>query len=208
VLLLARHGESEANAAGLLLGRLESPLTARGRDQASLLGSGLGQAVDRVVCSPLGRARHTAEIVAEACSVASVDVDERWIEVDYGDLDGTPLAAVPGDLWRRWQRDPAFAPPRGEALADVGRRVRTACRDLVGDDGGMARAERHVVVVSHVSPIKAAVAWALGVGDEVAWRMFLATGSITVVGWGATGPSLHGFNLPSGWSPPGGQTSA
>ncbi len=202
MLLLVRHGESEGNASGLLLGRLESPLTARGREQAAELGSGFGRTVDRVVCSPLGRARSTAGIVAQACGLADVEVDDRWIEVDYGELDGVPLSSVPPDLWRRWRRDPAFAPARGEALADVGHRVRDALRELVGSDGGAARSERNVVVVSHVSPIKAAVAWALGVGDEVAWRMFLATASVTALGWDGAGPSLRGFNLPPGWSPP------
>jgi len=44
--------------------------------------------------------------------------------------------------------------------------------------------------------IKAAVAWALGVGDEVAWRLHLATASVTRIGWGAGGPVLHRFNEP------------
>ena len=48
--------------------------------------------------------------------------------------------------------------------------------------------------MTHVSPIKAAVAWALGVGDEVAWRMCVAPASITRIGSGRTGPSLRSFN--------------
>jgi len=55
-------------------------------------------------------------------------------------------------------------------------------------------AERNVVVVSHVSPIKAAVAWALGVGDDVAWRMFLEVAAISRVGIGANGPTLRTYN--------------
>lgn len=51
------------------------------------------------------------------------------------------------------------------------------------------------VVVSHVSPIKAAVAWALGAPDEVVWRMHLSTGSLTTIGWGHGGPVLHGYNV-------------
>jgi broad specificity phosphatase PhoE len=57
-------------------------------------------------------------------------------------------------------------------------------------------ADGDVVVVSHVSPIKAAAAWALGVGDEVAWRMYVAQASITRIGVGGPGglPSLRSFN--------------
>jgi broad specificity phosphatase PhoE len=51
-----------------------------------------------------------------------------------------------------------------------------------------------VVVVSHVSPIKAAVAWALGVGDEVAWRTFVGLASITRIGLTERGPLLRTFN--------------
>ena len=48
--------------------------------------------------------------------------------------------------------------------------------------------------MSHVSPIKAAVAWALGTGDDTTWRLRLATGSITRIGWGPDGPVLEAFN--------------
>ena len=51
-----------------------------------------------------------------------------------------------------------------------------------------------MVVVSHVSPIKAGVAWALGTGDEVAWRMYVALASITRVGVTERGPILRSFN--------------
>ena len=61
--------------------------------------------------------------------------------------------------------------------------------------GAGGAGEGLTVVVSHVSPIKAAVAWALGVGVEVSWRMFVAPASITVLGTGAAGPSLRAFNV-------------
>jgi broad specificity phosphatase PhoE len=48
--------------------------------------------------------------------------------------------------------------------------------------------------VSHVSPIKAATCWALGLGDQGAWRLYLATASVTRIAWGANGPLLNRFN--------------
>jgi broad specificity phosphatase PhoE len=123
----------------------------------------------RVVCSPLRRARETAAALG-----LPFEVDDRWIELDYGELDGRPLAEVPADLWPRWRADVGFAPPGGESLAALGARVRAACADLAGE-----AAEADVVVVSHVSPIKAAVAWALGVGDELSWRLHVAPASVT-----------------------------
>jgi len=190
VLVLVRHGETEGNAARQLLGRAESPLTARGRSDAGALSAALGP-VSRLISSPLGRARQSAEALGLGLPI---DVDERWVEVDYGELEGCALAEVPAELWARWRADPAFAPPGGESLAGVGDRVRRACDELFGVAGEGARAERDVVVVSHVSPIKAAVSWALGGGDEMVWRLYLATASITRIGWGSDGPVLHRYN--------------
>ena len=177
MLVLVRHGRTTANATGLLLGRADPPLDEHGRQQAAALAASVADA-RRVVCSPLRRARETADALG-----LPVEVDERWIELDYGELDGRPIAEVPADLWRRWRADVAFAPPGGESLAALGRRVRAACEDLAAEAAG-----HDVVVVTHVSPIKAAVAWALGVGDELSWRLHVAPASITRIavrdGWG------------------------
>jgi hypothetical protein len=51
-----------------------------------------------------------------------------------------------------------------------------------------------VIVVTHVSPVKAALAWALGVGDEISFRSFVAPASITTVATTGGRASLHGFN--------------
>lgn len=192
MLVLVRHGETEANAAGLLLGRAESPLTDRGRSQAAALGRLLRPEVTRLVTSPLGRARATAEALGLGMDPV---VDDRWIEVDYGEYDLQALGALPAEVWRQWRRDPGFRPPGGESLAELGRRVRTACEELFASPGAGARDEGDVVVVSHVSPIKAAVAWALGAEDGLAWRLYLSTASVTVIGWGIDGPVLQRYNL-------------
>jgi probable phosphoglycerate mutase len=191
VLLLVRHGESAANAGGRLLGRAESPLTPTGRAQVERLGAALrGRRVARVLSSPLGRAQETAR----GLELGPVEVDGRWIEVDYGAYEGEPLGAVPAEVWARWRADTGFRPPGGESLDELGARVRGACEELFSSAHDGARADEDVVVVSHVSPIKAAVAWALGTGDDLAWRLQLSTGSLTRVGWGHGGPVLVGYN--------------
>ncbi|HAM02733.1 MAG TPA: histidine phosphatase family protein [Acidimicrobiaceae bacterium] len=191
MLVLVRHGETEANAARLLLGRAQSPLTERGVAQAKALSRLLGP-VARVVSSPLARARDSAAALGLD---VPVEIDDRWIEVDYGEYDGQPLGSVPAEVWRRWRADPGFRPAGGESLADMGARVRAACDELFAADGAGARGAADVVVVSHVSPIKAAVAWALGTGDALAWRLYLSTASMTVIGWGSDAPVLHAYNL-------------
>ncbi|MGP8058811.1 MAG: histidine phosphatase family protein [Acidimicrobiales bacterium] len=191
MLVLIRHGEATANAAGLMLGRSDVELTANGRRQASALGTSLGP-VSSLVTSPLRRAADTAGALGLAVAAT---VDHRWVEVDYGEFEGQALGDVPAEVWRRWRSDPTFRPERGETLAEVGERVRAACAELFSEEGSGARSgDGDVVVVSHVSPIKAAVAWALGGDEALAWRLHLSTGSITRIAWGATGPLLETFN--------------
>jgi broad specificity phosphatase PhoE len=190
VIVVVRHGRTAANAGGLLLGRADPPLDAEGDRQAAALGAACADLdVARVVTSPLGRCRDTAGAIAAAAGGVPVDVDERWIELDYGELDGVPFADLPAELWSAWRADIEWCPPGGESLAALGRRVRAGADALVAD----AR-DRDVVVVSHVSPIKAAVAWALGVGDEIAWRMWVAPASITRIACSGPTPSLRSFN--------------
>jgi broad specificity phosphatase PhoE len=183
MLHLIRHGRTDANAQGLLLGRADPPLSEEGRRQAAALAAMVPPDA-RVVSSPLRRTRETAEAFG-----VPVEIDDRWIELDYGDLDGTPLRDVPTDLWRQWRADPTFIPPGGESLTALGARVRLACDGLVDE----AR-ERDVVVVSHVSPIKAAIAWAIGAGDELSWRLFVQVASVARIAVDQWGTTLRSMN--------------
>ncbi len=187
MLYVVRHGRTAANAAGLLLGRLDPDLDEVGEGQAEAVASAIGR-VDRVVASPLLRTRRTAQAFAGSAG-PSVEVDERWIEMDYGEFDGRPVADVGRETWAAWQEDLDWAPPGGESHRDLGLRVRAALDDLFE-----ASRTAEIVVVTHVSPIKAALAWTLGVGDEVAWRTFVAPAAVMAIGAGPVGPSLRGFN--------------
>ncbi|MBW0089009.1 histidine phosphatase family protein [Pseudonocardia sp. KRD-184] len=188
MLILVRHGQTVANARGLLCGHADHPLTELGCRQAQALAAALPRPA-RILTSPLGRARQTAAVLA---GERPVEVDERWIEMDYGRLDGAVPTDVDGGTWSRWHTDPDFAPPGGESLAAVGQRVRAACLDLAAD-----AARGDVVVVSHVSPIKAAVAWALGVGDTAVWRLFLGDAAVCRIDTSAPVPVLGCFSSPS-----------
>ncbi len=184
MLYLVRHGRTAHNASRKLLGRLDVPLDDLGARQAEALGrSEILRNASRVVTSPLARARDTAAALGPP-----VTVDARWAEIDYGVHDGADLESVP-DLWREWTADLGYAPDGGESLLAVGARVRDACQDLWPE-----AVESDVVVVTHVSPIKAAIAWALGVGDEVCWRMFVDVASVSSIGPGRGSPTLRSFN--------------
>jgi broad specificity phosphatase PhoE len=183
VIAFVRHGETPPNRDGLLLGRSDAALTARGRTQAELLARNLaGLGVAHVVSSPLRRACDTAAPIASACGVA-IEVDDRLVEIDYGDWEGQPLAALDREVVHRWRGDAGFGPPGGESLDVVAGRMASFCDEWLDD--------RVVVAVSHVSPIKAAVTWTLDVSPKLAWRMRLDVASVTRI---TPGPVLLSFN--------------
>lgn len=183
MLILVRHGRTLSNATGILQGRVDNPLDDVGAAQAAQVAAALGP-VDRVVTSSLRRARETAAMFA-----APTTIDDRWIELDYGSFDGVPLSDVPAEAWISWRSDRTFAPPGGESMGDLDLRVREAAAELLE----VARSEV-VVVVSHVSPIKAAVAWAIGGDVMMSWRMQLDQAAVSRIGAGPNGPSMRSFN--------------
>ena len=186
MLVFARHGQTAPNRDGLVLGRADPELTEEGHRQAARLGATLaGEPVTAILTSPLLRARQTAEAVGAACGVPVV-VDDRLVEIDWGTWEGRPASSLAVADVERWKADKGTA-PAGESLDALSRRVESFCTEQLGADG-------LVVAVSHVSPIKAAAAWALGVDGAVAWRMFLGLASITRIGQGRASPVLLSFN--------------
>ncbi len=183
MLILVRHGRTQANARRLLQGRNDLPLDEIGRGQARSIRAALGQ-IDRVIASPLQRAGETAEALGLPFSI-----DPRWTELDYGEWEARPITEVSEQTWQSWRSDLGFTPPGGESLRVVSARVREACEELLEE-----ATQKEIVVVTHVSPIKAAICWALGAGDELLWRMFLSNASISRIGFHDGQPVLHGFN--------------
>ncbi len=183
---LVRHGETAPNRDRLALGRADPPLTDRGRDQAQRLAAVLAPTgATRVVTSPLARARETGGMIAAALGVEP-QIDARLVELDYGEWDERSFSEFPAADLARWREDATFAPPGGESLVAVGERVASFCAETVG----MA----DVIAVSHVSPIKAAVLWAMNADPLLAWRMHLDVASISRIDGGHGASRLVGFN--------------
>jgi alpha-ribazole phosphatase len=194
MLILVRHGRTPANAAGLLQGRLDQALDPIGEQQAVAVAKFVSTMVDEVhevVTSPLVRARQTAEAFG-----LPPQVDERWLELSYGKYEGVPHAEVPSEVWALWRENPGFVPEGGESLKTLDVRVRSACEDVAE----RAR-NRNVVVVSHVSPMKSAVAWALGVDLGISWRSHLSHASVCRIDVRPQGPVLVSFNETATASP-------
>ena len=143
-LFVVRHGETERSAQHIYSGQADVPLTDTGREQARIAGERLArEGIDAVWSSPLCRATDTAEAISSATG-APVKIDERLIEVDYGDLEGFDrdrAQAHFGPAFEEWRSDPFNSPlPGMEPLGDALARARSATSDA------LAASERPVLV--------------------------------------------------------------
>ncbi len=126
-LLLMRHGETEWNREGRIQGVLDSSLTARGITQARRNGELLETlGVTHLIASPLGRAAHTARILAEILA-AEISFDIRLQERDcgaWGGLTWDEARTRHPDIWQARSDDPYhFLPPGGERLSSLEPRI-------------------------------------------------------------------------------------
>jgi probable phosphoglycerate mutase len=187
-LLLVRHGNTPLSGTRFS-GRADPELTEDGHAQARALAARLAGTRDvaAVVASPLRRTRQTAAPIAAALGLP-VSTDEGLVETDFGRWDGRTFAEVAAE-WPQeraaWEADPAVAPPGGESINQVARRVRRS-RDrlLAAYPGGT------VVVVSHVTPIKLLLCAALGAPASSLFRMHLDTASVSAADWYPDGPAV------------------
>ncbi|MGC5011969.1 histidine phosphatase family protein [Streptosporangium sp. DT93] len=189
-LYLLRHGETPFSVERRFSGLGDPELTPNGVAQAEaaaakLAGEPYGLQV--IVSSPLRRARATAEAVAAKTGL-DVVVEEGLRETDFGDWEGHTFTEIqrrwPDEL-SAWLADPSAAPPGGESFGVAARRVE-ATRDLL-----IERYEgKTVLVVSHVTPIKMLVRFALMAPLAALYRMHLDLSALSLIEYYADGPSV------------------
>ena len=154
-LLLARHGETDWNAAGHIQGRTDIPLNETGRAQARSLIQRLEEAGERVTAiytSPQKRALETAQIAGREFGLTPIVLEELR-ELSFGVWEGFSWDQVE-DRWGAeydvYQRDRLnIPPPEGECFRDLLERVLPVLNTLVGQGRGTA------LVISHSAVIKA-----------------------------------------------------
>jgi len=160
------------------MGRREIPLSPDGEAQVAALVPMLrALAPERILTSPLLRARATAEILARELGVP-VAVEHGLVELDFGEWEGRfydELVADPAYL--AFSADPRrTAPPDGEtATAAQARAVGTLTRALVAGPGA------RLCVVSHGDVLRALLAAALSLDLREFRRLRLDTGGVSAV---------------------------
>lgn len=192
-LFLVRHGETAPNREMRYVGTRDVPLSDVGEQQAEGLAEALsGLPVTAVYTSPLSRARETGSRIACKLGLA-LEPCPPLAEQSFGDWEGLTRAEVAargdGEILAAWEGDPSLPPPGGESLASVQARALALVQDLAAAHpaGGW------LVLVSHVGPIKALLAAALGGPLAAARRMFLDPGTVSVIDWGPV-PVIRLFN--------------
>lgn len=169
--VLVRHGETAWNARGVYQGWQDVPLSVRGREQAAGLAGRLTRvALDAAYCSPLRRARDTAELLlAGREGVALVEARELR-ELSYGALEGVePVERTrrwPA-LDARWRDDPWNVHfPGGESLAGLEARVLPLWHRLLAAHAGgtiLVSTHGHVnrVILLHMRRLERARFWSV-----------------------------------------------
>jgi probable phosphoglycerate mutase len=179
-LILLRHGQTELSGQRRYSGRGEPPLTATGLAQAKAAAQRLStmEQITTVVCSPLKRARQTADAVVEQTRLP-VAYWDTLTETDFGAWEGltfTEAAERDPELHRAWLSDPSVPTPDGESFDEVHARVSRARDELVAAYQGCT-----VLVVSHVTPIKTLLRIGLDAGPSILFRLHLDLASLSIV---------------------------
>jgi ribonuclease H / adenosylcobalamin/alpha-ribazole phosphatase len=178
-MLLVRHGETPLSVERRFSGTGDPELTERGLAQAAAVAERLaGRDVAAVVSSPRVRAQQTAAAIAKAVGVDPV-IDDGVAETDFGKWEGHTFAEIrerwPNEM-KAWLADPDVAPPGGESFTATFARVAAARARLVAEHSG-----RTLVVVSHVTPIKAMVREALDAPTNLLFRVHLDPASLSTI---------------------------
>jgi broad specificity phosphatase PhoE len=156
---LARHGQTAYNLEGRFQGQQAVPLDDTGRAQADDLAERAAPYAFRALwCSPLLRARETADVVARRIGLEPIQ-DARLMETDAGDWTDRSFAEVQAEAPEQFiafaTGEPSFAFPGGESFAAQQVRVSEALEEV-------ERGELPALVVCHGMVIRAALAWRAG----------------------------------------------
>lgn len=192
-IIAVRHGETAWNVATRIQGQLDIGLNARGRWQAAQVAQALrGEPLQAAYASDLARAWDTAQAIAQASAVGlTVHVGLR--ERGFGEFEGLTHA----DIEARWpehalrwrQRDPHWAPPSGESLAELRDRIRHTLDELAS-----AHVGQQIVLVAHGGVLDVLYRLATGQAAEAPRSWQLGNATINRLLWTPEGLSLVGWS--------------
>jgi len=184
MIIFLRHAQAENNTKRILAGRTEGvPLTKTGIEQAERIAKYLAPIdISAIYSSPIERAKHTAEIVANAFDqdTVGVELDERLTEIDMGKftrMNYDDMFAKYGNIFLKfYENDPVIAEHEVETFPDVQKRV----LDMV-DHVLKKHKNENVILVTHMDPIKSMLAKVMNLLPETLFELIIANASLTII---------------------------
>jgi probable phosphoglycerate mutase len=184
MIIFLRHAQAENNTKRILAGRTEGvPLTKTGIEQAERIAKYLAPIdISAIYSSPIERAKHTAEIVANAFDqdTVGVELDERLTEIDMGKftrMNYDDMFAKYGNIFLKfYENDPVISEHEVETFPDVQKRV----LDMV-DHVLKKHKNENVILVTHMDPIKSMLAKVMNLLPETLFELIIENASLTII---------------------------
>lgn len=194
LVILMRHGKAWNNIKRVLAGReLESHLTDEGREQVKEAAEKLKDVnIKAVYTSPITRAIETAEIICKELLLDYI-IDDRLIEIDMGRVTGLRYSEAMeryGDIFSKFYEDsdPILEELKIERFTNIRKRVDSILKYISNIDG-------NVLLVTHLDPIKAAIANILELSGKALFRLSIPNASLTLLKHGSSEYSLLALNI-------------
>lgn len=166
---LIRHSKTTASP-GLCYGQTDIALAHDFADEVAKIRQKLPSlAADcPTFCSPLSRCRQLAEHLS-----SNLRLDDRLLEINFGDWENIPFAAIEPEALRHWTDNFVHAtPPNGESFTDLYQRAGNFWQDLIRQN------TEQVLVVTHAGTIRALLARVLGLPLANAFQFRIALSSV------------------------------
>jgi probable phosphoglycerate mutase len=197
LVIFMRHGQAESNVSRILAGRhMKSHLTEHGRQQVVDSAKQLMKniAIEKVYVSPVTRTVETAQIVRQILGTDYV-IDERLYETEMGRLVGMNYEEATtkyGDVLNRFYSDydPILESFGVEAFASVKHRITSLLDDIL-----QKHEDSNVLMITHLDPIKAALATLLDLSPEALRRWNIRNASLTILKHESKIYSISGVNV-------------
>jgi len=181
MIIFLRHGQAENNVKRILAGRTDGVhLTKTGIEQAKRIAKYLNPLdISAIYSSPIERAKHTAEIVAENNSF-DYQLDDRLTEIDMGKftlMNYDDMFAKHGNVFLKfYQNDPVIAEHRVETFPDVRKRILDIVDYVIKKHGN-----QNVVLVTHMDPIKSILSVVMDLKPKTLFELVIANASFTII---------------------------
>ena len=181
MIIFLRHGQAENNTKRILAGRTDGiSLTRNGIEQAERIAKYLKPLdISAIYSSPIERAKHTAEIVAENNSM-DYELDDRLIEIDMGKftlMNYDDMFAKYGNIFLKfYENDPVIAEHEVETFPHVRKRVHDIVDYVIKKHGN-----QNVVLVTHMDPIKSNLSVVMDLKPKTLFELVIANASLTII---------------------------